>query len=133
MKKTIILSILVSSLFVGVANASSTVTCGDPALNRPETVLPSGEVLPAINNVRCDGTNPENVASAWGTNSSVPSMTSGQLAIDEGGIKSICPMFISRCVDITHTNYYRTQMKELGRQLKSLGVTGGLFSYWINQ
>lgn len=136
MKKTIVSVLMLTSLFaVSSQTRLEASTCGNPSLNRPETQVWNGlstTTIAAVDNVNCDSQNPENVASAWGTNGSVPNIKAGAIVSDEGGISYICPSFIARCVDITHTSYYRVQMESLGRQLKKMGFFGGQFAYWIN-
>lgn len=77
---------------------------------------------------------PENVSNTWGgTNSSVPHVQPGEITYDEGGVPMPCPTwFTNYCVDISGTQYYKDSMLVLGHQLKLLGVTGGIFGYWIN-
>ncbi len=137
MKNKYIVLTIVAMVFTFTASSASaaTQTCGDPAVNHGTQFVFDGvatTTIPAINNTRCDGGNPENVVSAWGTNSSVPHVIPGAIVTDEGGFSSVCPIFFfTPCSDITHTNYYRMQMGQLGAQLKAQGVTGGTFGYWI--
>ncbi len=75
------------------------------------------------------------VTQVWGlTGHQTPHIQSGATIVDEGGIVDTCPAWYGMmgCFDLSRTDYYRNQMKELGRQLRALGVTGGVFSYWIN-
>ncbi len=110
-------------VFVGASHAlAATTVCGNPADSTSQ-----------ITYISCSNGSPEAVQSAWGTNSSVPQVNGGAIVTDEGGFTSPCPTFILKCVDVTHTTYYRTQMLSIGHQLKASGFSGGIFGYWINQ
>lgn len=84
---------------------------------------------------RCNGGgNPAIITEAWGlTAQATPVVSSGATIKDEGGVSYTCPFWftISGCYDLTHTDYYRTQMTTLGSQLKAMGYSGGTFAYWI--
>lgn len=122
MKKTIAIALFAFVfVLIGGKSASAATLCGDPANSTPTTTY-----------VRCDTGNPENVVAVWGTNSDVPRVSAGAKVTDEGGFVYTCPLFITTCVDLTHTTYYRNSMLELGRQLKVLGYSGGPFGYWIS-
>lgn len=134
--KKVIFALAFMLAFSSIQSVSAA-TCGDPNLNHGDIEIFDGvatSTVPAVSNVRCDGNNPENIVSPWGTNSQVPHMKSGDLTTDEGGLQYICPE-ISRlmgCSDISRSDYYRTKMIETGRQLRALGFSGGVFAYWIN-
>lgn len=83
--------------------------CGDPSQSTIDVTY-----------VSCGNGSPELVTSAWGTtNSGTPHVQPGQSVTDESGISSLCPSFFTNyCVDITHTEYYRNQMKAIAQQLQ---------------
>lgn len=119
--KLAILSI--TALFFTAVPVFADTVCGNPANSTVTTMY-----------ITCGSNgNPENVTNIWGgTNSSLPHVTPGASIVDEGGVPLLCPTIVSNyCVDISHTDYYRNAMLELGRQLKSLGQSGGIFGYWI--
>lgn len=135
MKK--LLFVFAVAFIFGSGHSVSAATCGDPRLNHESFDVFDGvstTTVPTVNNVRCDGNNPENVVSPWGTNSQVPHVKAGASVNDEGGVSMLCPEItrLMGCVDISRSNYYRNIMIETGRQLRLLGFSGGIFDYWIN-
>lgn len=78
----------------------------------------------------CGNGNPALLQNIWG---SAPIVAAGTVVRDEAGFSSVCPVaFAAGCYDLTHTSFYRDYMLNVGRQLKTLGQTGGIFGYWIN-
>lgn len=113
----IIIPIVVLSVLVSATPAFAS-TCGNPALNHAEvtTVDPITSVVtvvsPAVNNVSCEGTNPENVVSAWGyTNSQLPNHKAGTSFTTISGRVDYCPLWFGliNCVDISGTQYFQSR------------------------
>ena len=84
--------------------------------------------------VECSSSNPENIVSPWGTNSSVPHLLPGTSSTDEYGVPVLCPIFtFTYCLDLTHTNYYRNQMIALAKMLIANGSAWEfpVFKGWV--
>ncbi len=81
-----------------------------------------------VNNPCVSGNgNPALVVGGWGTtNSGVPNLTIGQSATDDNGISSTC-QWMSGCVDIYHTKFYKNQISILRDQLGD-----SEFIRWVN-
>ena len=63
--------------------------------------------------ISCGGGNPYNIGMPWGlTGKDVPIIKPGTVITDERGFRDICPDRYPKwgCVDISHTDYYRTKM-----------------------
>lgn len=83
----------------------------------------------------CSNGDPNKVINGWGsTNNDVPRLVRGATVYDDGGIAATCPSWYPfDCVDLTHTSFYKDQMISIGKGLAKLGISDGVFSYWIKQ
>lgn len=83
----------------------------------------------------CGNGDPSAVMNSWGlTGAQTPRVAPGAVIVDEGGVKDVCPTwYIAGCSDITKTEYYRNNMKELARQLVKAGIANQFpqFVYWV--
>ncbi len=125
MNKIIITSFAIVGLFA-FANPTFASQCGDPSLNHgvitvTDPITLEVSTIPAVDNVACGNGSPENIIRPWGKNSDVPHMKAGETVTDEVGISYTCPEFIRVCLDITHTEYYRIQMRTIVSQLQTSG------------
>lgn len=80
---------------------------------------------------------PMAVVQPWGKNGhSTPVITAGTIVNDGYGISAICPKWQpAGCFDLTKTDWYRTQMITLARQLLANGfsVQFPQFKGWYDQ
>ena len=114
--KKIIFALALSFAFAGLSvNHLSASTCGDPKLNHdpittvdPITFLVT--TVPGVYNLSCDGSNPENVVTAWGKNSDHNRYKPGETFTNTIGFQETCPAFfpLAGCVDITNSPLWRS-------------------------
>lgn len=80
-----------------------------------------------VNNPCGGNGNPSLVVGGWGTvNGAVPSVSQGQTVRDDNGIPATC-QWATGCVDIFHTDWYKTQIANLKSQLGDAS-----FNLWVN-
>jgi hypothetical protein len=119
--KNIFLSLALASLVVvGFASTASAAVCGE---------LDANGVL-----IQCGNGDPRNVMQPWGlTGHQTPTIAAGAVVVDEAGNVDTCPAWYGKmgCSDISRTDYYRNQMRNLAKQLQSRGFAVGIFSYWL--
>lgn len=101
-----------------------------PALasNECETTgHPAGTSSLGIDYIGCGGGDPMNQGMPWGsTGYNTPQIKAGVTVTDEAGITDTCPTWYrAGCFDLSKTDYYRTQMRTIARNLQSSG--------WISQ
>lgn len=78
--------------------------------------------------------NPATVSQAWGlTGAQSTVVPAGATITDEFGFSVQCGRF-DACIDLTRTDYYRNQMRDLARSLIATGQAGRfpMFSGWIS-
>ncbi len=128
--KKLILGIIGLSLvlsFSSVALADNTTECGDPSLNNASST---------ITRIAC-GNGPINTIMPWGNEATMPKISAGQFVIDESGFKVWAPNFDYQAgwVDLTHTDYYRNQMRALAIQLNAGAILNQfpMFVGWLNK
>lgn len=129
-----IVAIIIAFGFVGSASAQLVGSSSNVTNIATSTATTSTPVIITTSKPLGNG-DPLAVTQAWGlTGYQTPKTAPGTIVTDEGGIQDTCPAWYGwgGCFDLTRTDYYRNQMRELGRQLRAQGVRGGIFTYWIN-
>lgn len=88
-----------------------------------------------IGTVICGNGDPMKVGMPWGlTGYQTPQIASGTTVSDRHNVQSTCPAWygIMGCFNLTATDYYENQMRELARQLVALGGWNPIFNGWVN-
>ncbi len=139
-----IVSIVGLSLLVGAFGFSSVVSadvCGDATLNHPasEVVDPitfATTTISAVNFATC-GNGPINYIMPWGDEATMPRIPKGQFVTDENGFKVWAPStdYNAGWIDLTHTEYYRNEMRVLVGQLQEKGFMPQFpeFDGWVGK
>lgn len=137
MKKNIIVVVAIFSFFA-IASKTHAITCGNPALNHPVQFVFDGvstTTIPAVENTSCEGTNPLLVMQVWGLRGiDTPKIKGGESVTDEFGVSDTCPRWYPvGCSDLTHTDFYRNEMRSTARALIANGFASQfpVFAGWI--
>lgn len=121
MKTFFALAILLAPSFVFAYNYTLQTDCGSLPLAQQQTCLDEQATIRQRNQ---GGPIPTEISMPWGLKGGeTPTVKAGTVVTDEHGIAYDCPIiFVSfQCYDLTRTDYYRNQMRELGRQLIANG------------
>ncbi len=80
----------------------------------------AGTTVGGTSYIAC-GNGPVNTIMQWGDEATMPKVQAGQFVTDEYGFKIWTPDFSwgAGWVDLTHTDYYRNQMRSLVSQLQT--------------
>lgn len=132
------IAIIVATLaFLGMATVASASTF-TPPVNTGEcgaNIYDQSTSTPiVIGTVMCGNGDPMLVSMPWGlTGHQTPQIVSGTTVSDTHGVESTCPAWygIMGCFDLTSTDYYKNQMRELARQLLALGGWNPIFNGWV--
>lgn len=123
MKKIILAASVIG--FLAMATPAFADQCGDVKLNHGaiinvDPITFATTTTPALNNIACSN-GPVNMVMPWGDEAVMPKVQAGQFIIDEYGFKIWTPdiSFGAGWVDLTHTDYYRNQMRVLVSQLQT--------------
>lgn len=115
----------------GMAYADTTPVQCDPSMGHVIYAADGITVTGCIDNTTWNANLAKNIAA---NTLKLPVIVPGAIVTDEGGFSTTCPPWFSfNCLDMTHTDAYRSSMMSVGSQLKALGQTGGIFGYWISK
>lgn len=119
--KKIVFALAVVALFAGHTASAHIVI-------NPETGLEVPHLHP-------ENGNPMLLTMPWGlTGEKTPLVAPGTVVKDESGFEDLCPSWFPRngCFNITGTEYYRTRMIDMAKQLVSIGKINQFpqFAYW---
>lgn len=143
MKK--IFGLVVAVSLLGFAGSASADTCGQnyraDMVTDPITLVVTTVQTPTVF-LPCEGGDPMRVVQAWGLNGyQTPTLNAGQIISDEAGITDMCPVWYpvtisgKSCFDVSHTDMYRNQAREIARGLQKNGTMTHYaqdYSYWLS-
>lgn len=139
MKKIALLAALIAASYSFSFSASAAEVCGSNYRSEMVTdpitlVISTVSVFDHTN--PCEGSDPMAIVQAWGlTGHQTPMVRTGATVTDDAGMSDTCPTWynVMGCFDLTHTNYYENQMRDIAQQTSKSGLHyADNWSYWLN-